>query len=209
MSTEPQALRNFHKLNTMRMRAFALATTNLQGTQYYIAAGFGSDDFFGDDNVNGEVDLATYLRFHLVIVPDSGFVTRLMRMYCSDARCGLDLRYPVFGDSIKLFEQTKHLKCGGGDTDVVRACVEHLRASVRSNALVLANHVAYFHDPTDVPIDMASTQFLERITAWTSEAAMNMRLLPATEVKYTLLDGGRVRLEFGRLLDSSELRYAC
>lgn len=209
MSTEPRARCSFHKLNTMQMRAFALATTNLQGRQYHIAAGFGSDDF-GYGNVDVEADRANYLLFHLIIVPESCFATRIMHLRGSATGSGLDLRYPVFGDPLNLFERTKHLEYDeSSDTAVVRACVNHLRASVGSDEPVLANHVAYFVDPTDTPRDLADPPFLERIKSWTAEVEMNMRLLPAAEVKYTLLDGGRVRFEFGRLLDSSELRYAC
>ena len=205
MSAEPQPVYNFQKLNTMPFRAFALASTILKGTKYYVAAGFGDDDFYSVDPTDA-VDRSALLCVHIVIVPEDWFVTRLMQMRAHAASGGLELRYPVFGHQELLYEHVERLSCPEHtDSSVVRACLGYLRKSPTSRSNPLANFVAFKHDSSDTPVDFKGPDFIARLTADTAEAAANMQLLPNNEVKYTLLpEIGAVRLELGALLGVPE-----
>lgn len=206
MSAEPQPVYNFQKLNTMPFRAFALASTILKGTKYYVAAGFGDDDFYSTDPTVA-ADLSAFLCLHIVIVPEDCFVTRLMQMRARAASGELELMHSVFGHQKLLYEHVERLSCPEHtDSSVVRACLGYLRKSPTSRSNPLANFVAFKHDPSDTPIDLKGPDFIARLTADTAEAAANMQLLPDKEVKYTLLpEIGAVRLEFGALLGVPEV----
>jgi hypothetical protein len=193
VSAEPQAAFSFHKLNTMRMRAYTLATTKLDGCTYNLVAGFGVTEHDGDKLL----DTAAALHVRVFIANNYGKATAAARPEVVWSKrdqgclCVMHKECGSLGQARDLHLVKVPIR---RDRAIIHACLASLRSCVGRDYNALAGYLVYCVDMSDVN----DGTFAEHTNRKIAEADRGMELLPNMEVSYST-DYQGVTFNLGRV----------